>query len=194
MSVDEAIALGLVLLGVFLTVVWLIQPRARDAIERWHTVLPGVRASTPGCYAQLRERIRARGLPGVRIREVNLLEANPFSFTRRYLRVRRNNLAIYILASAVDKRSFLISYWIVRLRPVVLLGMTHVPGLRWLAAGLIKFRQFDTLFRGDAETLLKEAAHSAVVELVEELSPAGIGSPRSVSGDTPIARELYRGR
>jgi hypothetical protein len=175
---------GLAGLALFVTVLvaWFRQPRASQAIDRWHVVLPGVRVSTSASYRVLAERIRARKLAKVRVKQVALFESNPASFRRRYLRVRRENLQIFILCTAIDRRDQLISYWVLPKRSLVLTTLAHIPGLRWLAALIRAWRTFDLLPRGDAETHFREAIHRTVLHFAEELDP---GNARLTQGHGP---------
>lgn len=169
----EAVLAGAVagLLMIALIVAWLRQPRARNSVQRWNAVVPGVRVSTSGAYQLLTRRIKARRIPGVKVKQVSLFEANPFSFRRRYLRVRRGNFVVYILCAAIDRRDVLIAYWVLAPRSLILTVLSHTPGLRWLAKAIRAWRSFDVLPRGDADTYFRDVIHRTVAQLAEELNP-----------------------
>lgn len=174
MSLNELAIGAAVVLLVLLMLAGVGEPRAKDALVHWHEFLPGIRASTADSYAVLRQRIEARQLPGVEVSETTLFEEDPFSFRRRYLCVKRDNLAFYIFGAPLDNDSFYLSYWLVR-------PEHHDEDAR---------NEETTLFQSDAEIHFKEAIHAVVAAFGQEL--ALLSDSPAPDRARPLLRELYR--
>lgn len=155
--------------ALLLYVRWLIvRDRNLTVLSRWHQLYENMTESSQETYRAMEEAIRKRNLPQVRLARINHHEGGIFSAKREYLRVKRKEL-IYDICAAPYGNGFFFSWWLCERPSSFWALVTLIPLIGiWLCNTLRPY----TYYRMDTVAMFQDSVHSAVLEVVDDMTKA----------------------
>ncbi len=109
-------------------------------------------------------KLKELQLPNVHYDTESLLEAHLFSARRKYLTVRRKDFVFFISSAHLGTGSY-VSWWMSQQIEGPLNKIPFVS--KWL---LGRNRKRKTMYQLDAEAMFKTAVHTAVQEVLEDMT------------------------
>jgi hypothetical protein len=85
-----------------------------EILSHWYQLVDGLAYSSQDFYAALTDALEKRGIPDVKVSQVEHTEEGALSGVRLYLRVERKELTFDVCAAPFG-RGFFVSWWLVRL-------------------------------------------------------------------------------
>lgn len=183
--------------------------KASLILSHWHKLFEGFQESPQQIYSQLEEAIQRREIPDLNISRINYPEAGVLSARREYLRVRRKE-HIFDICAAPFGTGFFVSWWLTKTQQfpwlhalliivlVLLVGL--VIGLPWwlpLGIGLtivvlwrLSLRQ--TYYRLDTALMFQDSVHSAVLEVIDQVTEGKGLKALSELEKKPILKDLFK--
>ena len=160
------------------------------ALSHWNQFIRGLDVSAMYFYAAVRAAIERRNVPDLRLFLVEIPEGGIFSPKRDYLRVRRGDYVLDICAAPYADGCF-VSWWLGPRPRGLWRALLLLPILFDLYARY--FRPI-TYYYMDTGSIFLTAVHSAVMEVIDQMTEA-----KGVRGLTelerkPIHRDFFKRR
>ena len=165
-------------------------PKRLYLVSHWSTFVDGLKVSPSDFYVRVQLAIEARQLPGTALAKVEWSEGGVFSAKREYLRIERKEL-IFDICGAPFGRGFFVSWWLAAYPSgCLVLLMSFIP-----FAADIFFRHVrpNTYYQRDTASMFQTAVHSAVMEVVDQLTQAKGIRGLSELERKPIMRDFFKG-
>jgi hypothetical protein len=134
--------------------------------SHWHQSVAGLAIVPSEFYAAVGQAIASRNIPGVRITAKYFSEGAIGSAQRLYLRAQRNEYYFDICGAPFANGSF-VSWWLAEDAGCLRGCLLGIPFLGWLLLVLF-FRE--TYYKVDTRLMFQDAIHSAVLEVVDNLT------------------------
>jgi hypothetical protein len=163
-------------------------PTLNDVISHWYHLFEGLQYSPQDFYAALKQAIEARQVSDVVLTKVEIKEGGILSAKRLYLRVSRKN-HIFDICGAPFGRGFFVSWWLSELPSGCLMFFLSIPGislLAWLLARPITYYKMDTAL------MFQQSIHSAVMEVLDQITSTNGVRALSETERKPIMREFFK--
>lgn len=155
-------------------------------LSHWHQSIPGLLLVPSEFYEAVSQAILRRNVPGVNLAAHWFAEGAIGSAHRLYLRAKRNEYHFDICGAPFADGSF-VSWWLVEETGCARGCLTAIPVLGWMLLALL-FRE--TYYKVDTRLMFQDAIHSAVLEVIDEMTKAkGL---RALEGEErkPTVRKL----
>jgi hypothetical protein len=160
--------------------------RMADVISHWHHVFEDLQFSSQDLYTQIEAAIKTREIPDVRLTRINIQEGGMLSAQRTYLRVSRRN-HIFDICGAPFGKGFFVSWWLSNRTDGCLLALSQIPVISLLTRFLV---QPVTYYKIDTALMFQQAVHSAVSEVLDQITSAKGIRGLTESERKPIMREF----
>ncbi len=167
------------------------KPRIKGSISHWQQTVVGLQGTTSDFYQLVKAAIRAHDFPDVEVRTIELREAGPFSATRDYLRIEREDLSFDLCVAPFGKGLF-VSSWLCQKPTFLLQVLAYFPGIHWLANGWEKLFSSPTYYRVDSAAMFLDGVHGCVLEIIDQLTRDQGVAPIPPEVRKPKMAELYR--
>jgi hypothetical protein len=153
-------------------------------ISHWHKLIEGLQDSPQRVYTLLEQAVIRREMRGTHIFLVSYREGGAFSAQRDYLQVRRKEHVFEICAAPFGS-GFFVSWWLSE-SPGCLFSLPFIgPVLIWL------FRP-ETYYRVDTALMFQSSVHSAVLEIIDQITQAKGLRALSEEDRKPIMKDLFK--
>jgi hypothetical protein len=161
--------------------------RASLVLSHWFNLIEGLQHSPNQFYTSVEESLTRRKLADVDIERVLHHEGGIFSAEREYLRVKRNE-HIFDICAAPYGNGFFVSWWLGEssgFREFLLM----IP---FVGPLLVRIFKPDTYYRVDTTLMFQESVHTAVLEVIDDVTQAqGIRSLTEFERK-PIMKEMFK--
>lgn len=157
-------------------------------ISHWYHLIEGLEDSSQRFYSSLERAIESRQLEKLDLSRIDYKEGSIFSDSREYFRVRRRD-HIFDICAAPFGNGFFISWW---LGESVGPFWTLILKIPLLGVMLLKMFRPETYYRFDTALMFQSSVHSAVLEVIDQMTTAkGIRS-LTESERKPILSSLFK--
>jgi hypothetical protein len=156
------------------------------AISHWNQFIRGLDISAMAFYGAVRTAIEQRNVPDTKLFLVEIPEGGIFSAKRDYLRVRRGDYVIDICAAPYAD-GFFVSSWLGPRKIGFLGALLLIPFLARM------FRPI-TYYYMDTGSMFLTAVHSAVLEVLDQMTEAKGMRGLTELERKPIHRDFFGGR
>ena len=164
--------------------------KARETVifSHWNTMIEGLTASPKEFFASVESSLKTKQLSDTKNSRVDWKEGGIISAKREYLRVRRKKYA-FDICGAPFGNGFFISWW-----------LGEVPSLFWqfvlmipiLGPLLEKMFRPTTYYNVDTALMFQSLVHSAVLEVVDDLTKAHGLKSLAESDRKPIMKDFFK--
>lgn len=137
-------------------------------ISHWSTMIEGLEASPMEFFNALETAITKKGMEKVKFSRFTWSEGGIMSAKREYLRVKRKDHA-YDICGAPFGNGFFVSTWLGDHESGALGGLFSIPLIGPLLERMFKPQ---TYYRHDTAGMFQSLTHSAVLEVIDNLTNA----------------------
>ncbi|HEX3036430.1 MAG TPA: hypothetical protein VHT73_15135 [Thermodesulfobacteriota bacterium] len=137
-------------------------------LSHWHHLFDGMQESTQQFYSQLEKAVNKRQIPDIKLSRVTYREGGILTAKREYFRVRRRE-HLFDVCAAPFADSFFVSWWLGEAPGFFLSLVMIIP---FLGPFLLRVFRTQTYFRMDTTLMFQELVHSAVIEVLEDMTKA----------------------
>lgn len=156
--------------------------------SHWYQLIDGLQASPLEFYNSVETAVARRDLPDTKLGRVDWNEGGVFSAKREYLRAKRREY-VFDICGAPFGSGFFVSWWLGE-RPSFLQSL--VLSIPVLGVWFHRFLKPPTYYQIDTALMFQTAVHSAVMEVVDDLTKAkGIRALTELER-RPILREFFQ--
>jgi len=178
-------------------------------LSHWHKLFEGMQESTQQIYSQIEQAIDKRKIPDVTVSRISYPEAGALSARREYLRVQRRE-HIFDICAALFGTGFFVSWWLGEtkkfswLLATIIVVLIEVFGLiirlSWwlpLAIGVVivvlwRLSMRPTYYRLDTALMFQDSVHSAVLEVIDQVTEGKGLKALSELEKKPILSDLFK--
>jgi len=165
-------------------------------LSHWHQLFAGFQESPEKIYSLLEEAIHRRGIPDVKIFRIFYPQAGMFSARREYLRVRGKE-HVFDICAAPYGTGFFVSWWLGRPRKLYLIFIWVLLIFLLLFIGLIIVILWwislrETYYRIDTALMFQDSVHSAVLEVIGQVTEGKGIKVLSELEKKPILSDLFK--
>ena len=160
----------------------------QSVISHWDHLIEGLHYSTQEFYADLNRAIVARKIPEATVCTVEIKEGGLLSAKRLYLRVGRKKLR-FDICGAPFGNAFFFSWWLTELPSGCLAFLLSIPIVQswtWFLARPLTYFKLDTAF------MFQETVHTAVLEVIDQITEAKGMRALSDEERKPIMRDFFQ--
>ncbi|HHT9126697.1 MAG TPA: hypothetical protein ACFYD6_12925 [Candidatus Brocadiia bacterium] len=157
-------------------------------LSHWNKLIEGLQESPQQFYASLEEAIKRRQIPNIDLSRLDYREGGVFSAKREYLRVRRKE-HIFDVCAAPFGSGFFFSWWLGESVGFFWRLILLIPILGRL---FVRFFRPDTYYQIDTALMFQGAVHSAVLEVIDEITNAKGLRALSETERKPILTDLFK--
>lgn len=157
--------------------------------SHWYTLIENLQTSPMEFYASVGKAIERRQVPDAKTDRIDWKEGGVFSAKREYLRVRRKEY-LFDICGAPFGTGFFISWWLGEVPSGLWALLSDLPAIGWF------FRLFirpATYYKIDTALMFQTAIHSAVLEVIDEITKTKGLRALSELERKPILKELMMG-
>ena len=183
--------------------------RVSSILSHWHKLFEGFQESPQRVYGLLEEAIDKRNIPDVNVSRISYPEAGALSARREYLRVRRRE-HIFDICAAPFGTGFFVSWWLGEPRlffwliGIIIVVLIEIIGLAirlpwWLPLGigltivvLWRLSLRPTYYRLDTALMFQDSVHSAVLEVIDQVTEGKGLKILSETEKKPIMSDLFK--
>jgi len=159
-----------------------------EIISHWSHMLEDIQHSPQDFYTAVEAAVNNRNLPDTKISRVLWKEGGMLSASREYLRVQRKDI-FFDVCGAPFGNGFFVSWWMAEPPPGCLTLLARMPFLgEWLSF----LAKPVTFYRLDTQIMFQDSTHSAVMEVVDQITELRGVRTLSESERKPVMREFYR--
>lgn len=156
-------------------------------LSHWNTMIEGLGASPKEFFQSVETAVENKSVPGTKHLRIDWREGGIISAKREYLRVKRKSLA-FDICGAPFGNGFFVSWWLGEV-PSFFIGLTlSIPVVGPLFSRFIKPT---TYYQLDTATMFQSLIHSAVLEVIDEMTKAKGLRALSESDRKPIMRNFF---
>jgi len=183
--------------------------KVSSVLSHWHKLFEGFQESPQRVYGLLEEAIDKRKIPDVNVSRISYPEAGALSARREYLRVRRRE-HIFDICAAPFGTGFFVSWWLGEPRAffwlfaIIIVVLIETIGLAirlpwWLPLGigltivvLWRLSLRPTYYRLDTALMFQDSVHSAVLEVIDQVTEGKGIKMLSELEKKPILSDLFK--
>jgi len=165
-------------------------------LSHWHKLFEGFQESPQRIYSLLEEAIDKREIPDVKISRISYPEAGALSARREYLRVQRMD-HIFDICAAPFGTGFFVSWWLGTPRRllrliiwILLILFVPIVGIIIVILWWISLRQ--TYYRLDTALMFQDSVHSAVLEVIDQVTEGKGLKAMTELEKKPIMSDLFK--
>jgi hypothetical protein len=165
-------------------------------LSHWHKLIEGFQESPQRIYSLLEEAIDRREIPDVKISRINYPEAGVLSARREYLRVQRMD-HVFDVCAAPFGTGFFFSWWLGvprrLLRSIIwflLIVFVPIVGLIIVIFWWLSLRE--TYYRLDTALMFQDTVHSAVLEVIGQVTEGKGLKAMTELEKKPIMSDLFK--
>ncbi len=151
-------------------------------ISHWNTMIKGLEASPKEFFSSVEGAIKKRQVPDTKTSRVDWKEGSMFSAKREYLRVRRKE-HVFDICGAPFGNGFFVSWWLGETKSGIMASLAQIPFLGMFLEHLFKPVSY---YKIDTSSMFQSLVHSAVLEVVDEMTKA-----KGVRGPTELERKPH---
>jgi hypothetical protein len=138
-------------------------------LSHWYHLIDDLQQSPQQFYSSLERAIDRRQIQNLKISRVDHKEGGILSAKREYFRVQRNE-HIFDVCAAPFGNGFFVSWWLGETPPGGLWSLILL--IPYLGEVLVRLFRPITYFRHDTALMFQQSIHSAVLEVVDEVTKA----------------------
>jgi len=160
-------------------------------LSHWHRLFEGFQESPQQIYSLLQEAIDRRKMEDIKISRITYKESGLLSAKREYFRVRRKD-HIFDICAAPFGASFFVSWWLgtkwtLSWRQILLLFFLPPIGIM----SVLSSRR-ETYYTLDTALMFQDSVHSAVLEVMDEVTEGKGIRAMSELERKPILSDLFK--
>lgn len=157
-------------------------------VSHWCHLFEGIRQSPQEFYRLLREAVDRRNVAHIHVYQKELPEGSMLSAHRKYLQIWCKNL-VFEVCVAPFGTGFFVSWWLRQPEGCLfyLLALPVFGRLFWL------MNKPMTYYRLDTALMFQESVHSALMEVIDELTSANGVRTLTEEERKPIMRDFFEG-
>lgn len=161
-----------------------------EVISHWSTLIENFQYSPQRFYEQVVEAVEKRKIPSIAISKTNFKEGNFLSANRQYLSIWYKKEFYFAICGGLFGTGFFVSSWLLQ-PPDGCLVQLFEPFPFLSALGKAMARPW-TYYRADTASMFQTATHSAIMEVVDEMTSATQGVRGLTEGERkPIMRDFF---
>ena len=134
--------------------------------SHWSTMIEGLSASPKAFFESIEAAVAEKQLEGAKHSRIHWREGGVLSAKREYLRIHRKEYA-FDICGAPFGNGFFVSWWLGEI-PSGFLGF--LMGLPFIGGLVARFVKPQTYYRIDTATMFQSLVHSAVLQVVDEMT------------------------
>jgi hypothetical protein len=162
-----------------------------EVISHWSTLIENFQYSPQQFYKQVVDAVQKRKIPDIAIGKVNYKEGNFLSANREYLRIWYRKEFFYAICGGPFGTGFFLSSWLLQ-PPDGCLVQLFEPFPFLSALGKAMAKRW-TYYRADTASMFQTATHSAIMEVVDEMTSATQGVRGLTEGERkPVMRDFFQ--
>lgn len=156
-------------------------------ISHWSTMIENLAASPKEFFSSLEEAINRKQMEKIKFSRVTWSEGGMLSAKREYLRVKRKDHA-YDICGAPFGNGFFVSSWLGDFESGILGKLFAIPIIGGLLERMLKPL---TYYRIDSALMFQSLVHSAVLEVIDNMTKAKGLRALSESERKPEMRNFF---
>lgn len=157
-------------------------------LSHWNKLIEGLQESPQQFYSSLEKAIERREIPNTNLSRIDYREGGVFSAKREYLRVRRKE-HLFDICAAPFGTGFFFSWWLGESVGFFYQLMLKIPILGRIFVRLLRK---ETYYKIDTALMFQGAVHSAVLEVIDEITKTNGLRALSEAERKPILTDLFR--
>ena len=158
-----------------------------EVISHWNTLIENFNVSPQNFYAQITKAVQRRQIPDAKIERIQMKEGNFFSSKREYLGISCKKDFYFAICGAPFGTGFFVSWWLLDPPDGILSSVFSTTAA--IAKAVVKPW---TYYRVDAATMFQTATHTAILEVIDEMTSAQGIKTLPESERKPIMREFFK--
>jgi hypothetical protein len=135
-------------------------------ISNWYHLFEDFQESPQQFYSLLEQAMEKRQVPNLRYSRVDYREGGIFSAKREYLQVHRREY-VFDICAAPFGNGFFVSWWLGETTGCLWELISTIP---FFGEILLRFFRPQTYYRLDTALMFQESVHSAVLEVIDEIT------------------------
>jgi hypothetical protein len=156
-------------------------------LSHWNAMIEGLVASPKEFFQSVEAAVENKSVPGTKHSRVDWREGGIISAKREYLRIKRKDLA-FDICGAPFGNGFFVSWWLGEVPSYFVQLALGVPIIGPLFSRFIKPT---TYYQLDTASMFQSLIHSAVLEIIDEMTKAKGLRSLSESDRKPIMRNFF---
>ena len=164
------------------------QASLSTVISHWYNSVENLQASPMDFYASLEKAINKRNLPDITISRKDWKEGGMFSAKREYFRIKRKE-HVFDICGAPFGNGFFFSWWLAEIPSGLMAVLSEIP---WVGLFFMVFIKPATYYKIDTALMFQQAIHTAVLDVVDEMTSSRGLRTLSELERKPIMREFSR--
>lgn len=141
-----------------------------EIISHWSMLIENFQWTPQGFYLSVTQALEKRQMPNAKIDKISWRESHLLSTKREYLRISCGNDFYFAVCGAPFGTGFFVSWWL--LQPPAGCLAQLFSGFPLLSALVQITVKPWTYYRRDSAAMFQTATHSAVLEVIDELTAA----------------------
>ena len=143
--------------------------RTNPPFSNWHATRQGLDFSSHKFFTLLETAIREKNMKDIKISRIRMAEGGVFSATREYLRVSRKRM-VFDICGAPFGNGFFVSWWQADIPSALMNFLYNIPVVSWITSFFERAIAPETYYSYDTRIMYQSLVHSAVVEVVDQIS------------------------
>ncbi len=157
-------------------------------ISQWNTMIEGLQASPKEFFDAVEKAIESKSVPDTKHSRVDWKEGGLLSAKREYLRIRRKEHA-FDICGAPFGNGFFVSCWLGEVPSGFVALMLSIPVIGFLFERFVKP---STYYKMDTAAMFQSLIHSAVMQVVDDMTKAKGLRALSESERKPKMRDFFQ--
>lgn len=158
-------------LALVLILIWVFTKTPVTTRNKWQHFFADYQLPAEDFYRQVREKLEALQLPGVKFAQEQFFEKHLLSARRNYLTITRNEFVFFIGSAHFGTGSF-VSWWFTE---EVEGPLNRIPVIsKWF---LGRDRDRKTFYQMDSEAMFRDAVHSVFIDTLEDMTGGRVQRP-----------------
>ncbi len=143
--------------------------RTNPPFSNWHTTRQGLEFSSQDFFSLLESAIKEKKLKDIKLSRIKMGEGGVFSASREYLRVSRKRM-VFDICGAPFGNGFFVSWWQADIPSGLVSFLYDIPVVSWFVGFFERMVAPETYYSYDTRIMYQSLVHSAVVEVVDQIS------------------------
>ncbi len=161
-----------------------------EVISHWSTLIENFQMSPQNFYKMVTQAIQKKKMPNTTIGKVSFKESHLLSANREYLQIYCKKDFYFAICGAPFGTGFFVSWWLLQPPDGCLAQLfAPFPVLSAIAKAMVKPW---TYYRIDTASMFQTATHSAVLEVVDEITSADHLKALPQAERKPVMREFFQ--
>lgn len=162
--------------------------RAIIIVSHWNTMIENLQVSPKEFLASVEKAIESKQIPNIKRASVDCREGGILSSKREYLRIKRKDHA-FDICGAPFGNGFFVSWWLGEIPSFFWSIILSIPFLGSFAERFIKP---STYYKTDTAIMFQSLVHSAVLEVVDNVTQAKGLKALSELERKPVMRDFFK--